>query len=289
MFKHSEQSHTGRLHIEFPSGSRAGERYSVDLSFCPNPICTCANAELSLYRDISDELEESNAEFHFEVDLLERNLSTPTNDAMLSVYDRNIGQDFVEQVQVEDWLLLWAKHFKFKQKITRETPDKELLTHFPAAEIEASGLLISVTEILPFAEDIQVNLDGSQYLFDDSYCLREDCKCTNAFVTLFDEKIIEDANGQDLATIRVDYRSAKWELIHSGEIDAALLKLLAGKLVSERSRIQLEDRHNHLRRLYQLYRRTHHTPVQLSSPKVGRNQPCPCGSGKKYKKCCMTR
>jgi uncharacterized protein YecA (UPF0149 family) len=23
-----------------------------------------------------------------------------------------------------------------------------------------------------------------------------------------------------------------------------------------------------------------------SSPKVGRNDPCPCGSGKKYKKCC---
>lgn len=24
-----------------------------------------------------------------------------------------------------------------------------------------------------------------------------------------------------------------------------------------------------------------------SEPKVGRNDPCPCGSGKKYKKCCM--
>jgi uncharacterized protein len=22
-------------------------------------------------------------------------------------------------------------------------------------------------------------------------------------------------------------------------------------------------------------------------PKVGRNQPCPCGSGKKYKQCCL--
>jgi len=27
-------------------------------------------------------------------------------------------------------------------------------------------------------------------------------------------------------------------------------------------------------------------PAQASSPKVGRNEPCPCGSGKKYKKCC---
>lgn len=28
------------------------------------------------------------------------------------------------------------------------------------------------------------------------------------------------------------------------------------------------------------------TTVVRTSPKVGRNDPCPCGSGKKYKKCC---
>jgi len=28
------------------------------------------------------------------------------------------------------------------------------------------------------------------------------------------------------------------------------------------------------------------TPIKRDAPKVGRNDPCPCGSGKKYKKCC---
>jgi hypothetical protein len=28
--------------------------------------------------------------------------------------------------------------------------------------------------------------------------------------------------------------------------------------------------------------------VRRESPKVGRNDPCPCGSGKKYKKCCLS-
>ena len=33
-------------------------------------------------------------------------------------------------------------------------------------------------------------------------------------------------------------------------------------------------------------------PVKKTQPltkkkKIGRNQPCPCGSGKKYKKCCL--
>jgi uncharacterized protein YecA (UPF0149 family) len=27
-------------------------------------------------------------------------------------------------------------------------------------------------------------------------------------------------------------------------------------------------------------------PIRRTTPKVGRNDPCPCGSGKKYKKCC---
>jgi SEC-C motif-containing protein len=28
-------------------------------------------------------------------------------------------------------------------------------------------------------------------------------------------------------------------------------------------------------------------PIRRETPKVGRNEPCPCGSGKKYKKCCL--
>ena len=30
-----------------------------------------------------------------------------------------------------------------------------------------------------------------------------------------------------------------------------------------------------------------HTPYVREASKVGRNDPCPCGSGKKYKKCCL--
>ena len=29
-------------------------------------------------------------------------------------------------------------------------------------------------------------------------------------------------------------------------------------------------------------------PIQAGA-KVGRNDPCPCGSGKKFKKCCMNK
>ncbi len=42
---------------------------------------------------------------------------------------------------------------------------------------------------------------------------------------------------------------------------------------------------------YWLQRREQLNPaaatVRRESPRVGRNDPCPCGSGKKYKKCCL--
>jgi uncharacterized protein len=42
---------------------------------------------------------------------------------------------------------------------------------------------------------------------------------------------------------------------------------------------------------YWLERRGNHAsvtqPVRQTTPRVGRNDPCPCGSGKKYKKCCL--
>ncbi|MDO9341390.1 MAG: SEC-C metal-binding domain-containing protein [Bacteroidales bacterium] len=30
-------------------------------------------------------------------------------------------------------------------------------------------------------------------------------------------------------------------------------------------------------------------PVENTEPIIGRNDPCPCGSGKKYKKCCLMK
>jgi uncharacterized protein len=38
--------------------------------------------------------------------------------------------------------------------------------------------------------------------------------------------------------------------------------------------------------VYWMERYTPHEPIRRSAPKIGRNDPCPCGSGKKFKQCC---
>ena len=36
----------------------------------------------------------------------------------------------------------------------------------------------------------------------------------------------------------------------------------------------------------ELYKKEKSSHTVVKAPKIGRNDPCPCGSGKKYKKCC---
>lgn len=53
-----------------------------------------------------------------------------------------------------------------------------------------------------------------------------------------------------------------------------------------------QQHHEHARfarvddRWYFDHRRSTAPPLEKAGPEVGRNDPCPCGSGKKYKKCC---
>ena len=41
--------------------------------------------------------------------------------------------------------------------------------------------------------------------------------------------------------------------------------------------------------LYNREARLGPVPYKSAAPKVGRNDPCPCGSGKKYKQCCLLK
>lgn len=51
---------------------------------------------------------------------------------------------------------------------------------------------------------------------------------------------------------------------------------------------ELEEWENHLtaERRKELYKEQKTSKTVVNTEKVGRNDPCPCGSGKKYKKCC---
>ena len=89
-------------------------------------------------------------------------------------------------------------------------------------------------------------------------------------------EFMNDANESKFDTMSEEELNPILELLQGGDPDAIALKAGINKEQLFRMRDDL---------LAQAERkRTELT--DLPSEKIGRNEPCPCGSGKKYKKCC---
>jgi SEC-C motif-containing protein len=69
----------------------------------------------------------------------------------------------------------------------------------------------------------------------------------------------------------------------TGEVDFSATYVLDGLRQEHRENAQFEKKDG---RWYYTDGEVTPATVVRTEPKVGRNDPCPCGSGKKYKKCC---
>jgi uncharacterized protein len=99
----------------------------------------------------------------------------------------------------------------------------------------------------------------------------------------------------------IDLRADAWEPLWNSEA-ADLLRpiyLLGAEEVEEEEMALVDDpvkRHKlaiemeaailPIRKFWAPHRKSAVVQVQREAPKAGRNDPCPCGSGKKFKKCC---
>jgi hypothetical protein len=155
-------------------------------------------------------------------------------------------------------------------------------------------------------------LPSDTYGLTEAYCDELDCDCRRVFFN-----VISTNQQKLLATIAFGWESKKYYAKWMGDNDPKTIKDLKGpvlNLASPQSKLapailkqikfvlQDKDYIERLKRHYKLFRdeiekedkknkqgtNTDSTYNVLSSfPKVGRNDPCPCGSGKKYKKCCL--
>jgi hypothetical protein len=85
----------------------------------------------------------------------------------------------------------------------------------------------------------------------------------------------------DLASLESDSvlnSEINWEKLYFNMLDAKAEWLYN---IEEWDGILNEERRKEIKKEYNL------TKTVVKGEKIGRNDPCPCGSGKKYKKCCM--
>lgn len=75
-------------------------------------------------------------------------------------------------------------------------------------------------------------------------------------------------------------------LLGAEEIEEEELTLVDTPLKTHKLAIEMEAAIPAIHRFWLPLRKSSVKTVQREAPKTGRNDPCPCGSGKKYKKCC---
>ena len=124
-------------------------------------------------------------------------------------------------------------------------------------------------------------LEGDQPVFAvDHYCCTRGCKCTETHVVLAN-------NQRPYGQLNYDYRSGRVKVVE-GPADTVLdlwgRLLTALPYLSER----MAGRGAFMIGPFAEFLHQARGPAPRLSRRLGRNDPCYCGSGKKFKKCCQT-
>jgi len=131
---------------------------------------------------------------------------------------------------------------------------------------------------------------------DEQYCVQTGCNCKEvvlSFLKLYDASGAKTAAIEHPPSLRYKYESHKAGESLSSPVGHPPLEELLAALKIEHPLLdkQLQLRHLLIGSLY-LRRETERSRVVLAASrtnarKVGRNEPCPCGSGRKFKHCCL--
>jgi len=269
------------LRFEFPAGLLRGTRWEISGQVCQSPTCPCKALDLGL-RPVSDTAEPIVFERRFSLDLGKREVGEGG-----SPDDRLFAESFVAQLEADDWDVAESVFAVLKQEMYEKANLTELDHEFPVNEIEVKGLLISYNDVLPFDNPFRFEVAGAWYLAVDQYPLAHGRQSVDAVVTFC--AYGPGPDGAEAAceqfSIALDLTKRKWRphdtltapAIPAKRIVAAFLKQFDYGLLSERwETLRALYRHNH----------PNESATPVPAGKVGRNDPCPCGSGKKYKKCC---
>lgn len=153
------------------------------------------------------------------------------------------------------------------------------------------GVMVPWVDIHPDDPIFLFESDGDEFWAEDLYCVTPGCSCRNAMIFLHR---ITEKEGLDAGAFKVDLR--RWRA--SGHEDAAPLSPREQQLWENWNRCDPGLRKEMNRRRKEMLRfgpeiaklatrGSAPTVEKRTERKVGRNDPCPCGSGRKYKNCCM--
>lgn len=265
--------------------------------FCMNPHCSCRDVILGFYEKakIIDETKK----------LFEVVMDVDTGKVIRStVFRQNIDcermiKDFIKNIDKKTRLKI-KKRVEDGKKYDGEIV-KENISYSDIGE----NNFVFYTDIFNSREIAQSLFEykGVQYCVLDSYCLNPNCHCNDVVLSFYGD-LSPGETFSSLFSLKVKFATRNYQVLEqsngitSQDIEDLYHSFL--KHSNDKSLKCLKMRYRRMKKVsidLGLYtaRSDHSDHVSTESSnvrtivtkeKIGRNTPCPCGSGKKYKKCC---
>jgi hypothetical protein len=293
-----------RLHLTVDHESGC-DTYSCTYSVCSNPVCTCG----TLFLDLIPLGDTTAGKKHVVFDVLHRKAGSSEANKR-SEWDQTFSEQLVARLDDHDFQLLDGLFMAGKHTLSDESPIEAIDYPFDYEGIEFSSDMVAYHDVFRYAREYGFDMAGSRWIGFDMYCLNISCRCTQVLMQAFPLER-EEFDHEKSFLFYVDYKTKRWtwsdlEDNCPGSLEDVRVALTSA--IPDFYRL-LTHRHQRMRaiyaRCYKNYRAASSTHAEIEgllsdelkgpsgdalitvTKKTGRNDPCPCGSGKKYKKCCM--
>jgi hypothetical protein len=264
------------------------ETYECSLLSCDNPVCACQTVYLNL-----SPLQEDNEKGYLlsshgiDIDLIEKKLAYP-DEKKIPKDELAFAEFFLSKLDDSDFQFLYGFYFIYKNDITEKANLDAIDAYFDYEEVEKEGLMYAYNDVLPYGDQMLVTIDGRNCIIFDQYCLLPKCSCTDTHLNIMLAETLGEA-GEELCSVSLKYAKKSWKAFEgsSGPVSLKAVRIAIEDQIPDFYQ-RLHKRHLKLKGIYAHCKKRNFAPKQpIQVPKVGRNDPCPCGSGKKYKKCCL--
>jgi SEC-C motif domain protein len=249
--------------------------------YCVNSRCDCEEVLLNFVLG-EDSKEPGKVLMHIRLNYQDWHVEEVSNrSAEATKYE--LSKQFIDGLSDE-----------YKSSITANAKEAKAFAQTYVAPIDAdfvrSGTKAGYSEIFGEVADerFELNLGYYHILVDDAYCMNPKCECGNTALSFVDLSPLV-AGEPTLFAINYHFRTRKIEVLNQRCSKKTMDELTETFLEKSGMPALLKRRYDEMKRKGQQIIAAKHqmTIAKRSSENViGRNDPCPCGSGKKYKKCC---
>ena len=273
------------------------ELYECNLYICSKPQCKCTEIQVSAKPLSQSAIKDWNGmKIGFMLDVDEKKLSKSTIEKS-SGPAKAFGRNVCNELSSKQWKMIRNLFYSVKYSGTKKIDPKKEIIDFSYEEVENKSMMVCRNEVLPWTEPQIIQLENKKYFMEEQYCVKPGCTCKDVYLSIYPYIEVAAPNGKEIAlkeefVFFVNHEKRIFNDNLKGEkpkgkalqmLEAVLKKY--PDLLSE-----LKTRQDFLQQLYKTSRKANYKPevkqTQATLRKVGRNSPCSCGSGKKFKKCC---